>query len=494
MYEFLKAIAASNNWPFEYARTDFQNLFEEVEQENVSHIFLDPVEIRDIDNDSGVTEKKAYSGSFLIVYSSDIDEEDYDTRYQKYIKPIVEGDLQTIKDSLRCAYEATFKLWRSTEVINVFDYNFDGILCTYEIILDVVEAPVYLYSEVENEAANKLLIYYDKELDSNSLPDVGDYTVNDGEDNPVVLFEMSERMITLTLTNEVENGDTVVFSYTSGSNPLRGAKLNECANLANKSVTNNVQNDANNAANIQIARILADGGTVVDESHLRNTLNTIYAQGLEDSIQVLTDANFGVKKDGGGAVSKLYDISGNDNDPLQTAGSIKPIWTAAQQNGKAEISYTSNQYLETNPLTINQPFFYQVVAKCNVDSGVHNFLIATDSGLASLYAAPTIEAILINAGTALLGTARNTLIKLYEGAFNGLTSTFYDNGSQVGAAADVGTGYYDNASMLIGVRNTPRDLGWNGKIYTVNMYSAIPTTTQRQAMEALFDNYYNVYP
>lgn len=136
MYEILKALAAVNGWVFDYGRHDFHNLHEAAEQKNVSHIFLDPVEIRDIDNDSGVTEQKVYSGSFMILYSSDIDEESYDDRYQDYIKPIVTGDLKTIKDEIRCGYEVTFDLWKTVEVVNVFDFNFDGVICTYQLTID----------------------------------------------------------------------------------------------------------------------------------------------------------------------------------------------------------------------------------------------------------------------------------------------------------------------------------------------------------------------
>jgi hypothetical protein len=136
MYEILKALATSNGWVFEYGRHDFQNLFKAAEQKNVSHIFLDPVKIRDIDNDSGITEKKVYSGSFMILFSSDIDEQDYDTRYQNYIKPIVSGDLKTIKDGIRCGYDVVFDLWETTEVVNIFDYNFDGLICTYQLTID----------------------------------------------------------------------------------------------------------------------------------------------------------------------------------------------------------------------------------------------------------------------------------------------------------------------------------------------------------------------
>jgi hypothetical protein len=136
MYEILKAIATAEGWPFDYGRTDFHNLFEASEQKEVSHLFLDPVKVRDVDNDSGVTEQKVYSGSFMILFSSDIDEKSYDDRYQNYIKPIVDGDLLTIKESLRCTYEANFDLWETIEVINVFDYNFDGVICNYQITIE----------------------------------------------------------------------------------------------------------------------------------------------------------------------------------------------------------------------------------------------------------------------------------------------------------------------------------------------------------------------
>lgn len=135
MYEIIKAIAAANNWPFTYARKDFQNLFDGTEQLNVSHIFLDPVETEYKPNDTNIDESKVYSGHFMILYSSGIDEQDYDTRYQNYIKPIITGDLETLKDSIRCDYDVEFNLWKTTEIINALDYNFDGLIVTYNITI-----------------------------------------------------------------------------------------------------------------------------------------------------------------------------------------------------------------------------------------------------------------------------------------------------------------------------------------------------------------------
>lgn len=137
MYEALKAIAEANGWVFEYGRSDFQNLYEAAEKKCTPQLFLDPVEIRDIDNDTGVTEQEVHTGSFMIMYSSDLDEIDYAARYAKYIKPIIQGALKTLKESLRCGYDVTFVQWKTVEVINVFSYNFDGVMCTYVVTFDV---------------------------------------------------------------------------------------------------------------------------------------------------------------------------------------------------------------------------------------------------------------------------------------------------------------------------------------------------------------------
>jgi hypothetical protein len=133
MYEIIKYICEMNNWIFTYARQDFANLFDESEQKNVPHIFLDPVEIRDDFDEYGNIINTTYTGSFMILVSSDLDELDYDTRYQTYIKPLVNDTLKVIKEGMQCEGENTIKNWRIIEVINVFDYNFDGLVVTFNV-------------------------------------------------------------------------------------------------------------------------------------------------------------------------------------------------------------------------------------------------------------------------------------------------------------------------------------------------------------------------
>lgn len=136
MYDLLKEICAANNWFFHYGRKDFHNLKHTGRKETSSNVFLDPVQIRDNDNDAGTTESKVHSGSFMFLYSSDIDEPGYEDRYEKYIKPIVQGYLQIIKDYLQCEQDVTVDLWQTVEVINVFDWNGDGVIVTYQLTIE----------------------------------------------------------------------------------------------------------------------------------------------------------------------------------------------------------------------------------------------------------------------------------------------------------------------------------------------------------------------
>jgi len=126
VYEFLKAIAEANNWVFEYARTDYQNLTD-VEEDKV-HLFIDPITTDSKFSDSG-NESLTYSGKFMLLLSSDVDEE-YQDKYDQYIKPLFVGAGAVLKDAFACS-DFQLNLYKSLEVINLFDQNLDGLLITY---------------------------------------------------------------------------------------------------------------------------------------------------------------------------------------------------------------------------------------------------------------------------------------------------------------------------------------------------------------------------
>ena len=133
MYELLKNIALDNNFVFTYARKDYANLFDGAEQVGVPHLFVDPIQTETIFGEYGEVEGLNYTGSFMILLSSDIDDESYDYKYQNHIKPISESALKTIQSSIRCESDLSITNWRTVEVINVFDYSMDGLLITYQL-------------------------------------------------------------------------------------------------------------------------------------------------------------------------------------------------------------------------------------------------------------------------------------------------------------------------------------------------------------------------
>jgi len=131
MHDLIEDICTANGWGFEYGRRDFDNLYDEEMSEDV-RVFLDPVTIDEEINEQGVTEHQTYSGSFMMLKSSDVDEKSYEDRYQDYILDLKDTINTTLKNAIICK-GMLIKSWKVQEVINVFDFNFDGLLITYSV-------------------------------------------------------------------------------------------------------------------------------------------------------------------------------------------------------------------------------------------------------------------------------------------------------------------------------------------------------------------------
>lgn len=132
MYELLKDLAAANNWVFEYSRSDYQNIYDGMEISKI-HLFADPITIDSQFSDTG-NETKTYTGKFMLLVSSDIDE-DYLTKYVDHIKPLITDSTQIIKDSILCS-DFDINKFQTLEVINLFDVNLDGVLVNYSITIN----------------------------------------------------------------------------------------------------------------------------------------------------------------------------------------------------------------------------------------------------------------------------------------------------------------------------------------------------------------------
>jgi hypothetical protein len=133
MNSFFKDSAESNGWVYEYGRTDYQNLFDTFSSAATVHLFVDPITTDSTFSDTGF-ETKTYSGKFMMLRSSDVDET-YEDKYTDYIKPLIDGALQTLKDEIICA-EYDINKFATTEIINLFDFNLDGVLVNYSFRLN----------------------------------------------------------------------------------------------------------------------------------------------------------------------------------------------------------------------------------------------------------------------------------------------------------------------------------------------------------------------
>lgn len=129
----LKQIALANGWRFVYARRDYQNLIDatafisdEMRDAGAGEtvLFLDPV-VRKSESIG-----MRYTGNFMVLTASDIDDS-YEERAEKYIDPLIEKVMKEMKQKLRCVYDVDG--WSSIEVINVFDFNADGLSVNFNL-------------------------------------------------------------------------------------------------------------------------------------------------------------------------------------------------------------------------------------------------------------------------------------------------------------------------------------------------------------------------
>lgn len=127
MHDFLKNIAEENDWQFEYARQDYLNLYNDVESGKV-YMMVEPITSDSSFSDAG-NETLTYSGKLFLVMSSDVDEE-YSDKYEQYIKPLFSNVRNLLIGAFACS-NYDLKVFKTTEVINLFDQNLDGLLINY---------------------------------------------------------------------------------------------------------------------------------------------------------------------------------------------------------------------------------------------------------------------------------------------------------------------------------------------------------------------------
>jgi uncharacterized repeat protein (TIGR02059 family) len=100
-----------------------------------------------------------------------------------------------------------------------------------------VAAPV-LVSAVINAAGTQLLLTYNENLDSASVPAAGAFSLT-GTPQTVAGVAVSGTTVPLTLSGAVLAGAVVALGYTAGGAPIQDLAGNDAANLVAQAVTNN---------------------------------------------------------------------------------------------------------------------------------------------------------------------------------------------------------------------------------------------------------------
>lgn len=131
MYEIIKEITNEKGYVFEYGRRDFQNLYNEAGDDEQIYYFLDPVEVEPNYNEFNELHSTTYSGSLMILKSSDLGD-GYDERYMNDIKPIIDNEIEVVRQKI-FDEEMTINTFRSVEIIQLMDYGFDGVVITYNL-------------------------------------------------------------------------------------------------------------------------------------------------------------------------------------------------------------------------------------------------------------------------------------------------------------------------------------------------------------------------
>lgn len=264
-------------------------------------------------------------------------------------------------------------------------------------------------------------------------------------------------------------------------------------------------------AETQIRRIEADGGKVVDAAWLRLVIGTLKAQGIYTSCKFLGDANFAFKNAGDNKVSKLYDISGNNNDAVQATAGNQPIWTANVQNGRAGLVFDGvDDYLATAASVVGGTsitalgvgsltsftgnYTGHLINQFNTNDSTSNWRLSLGAYSGVQKRDPFFSIVIDSSATysfSPIEIAFNTCM-LLGGTHDGSLCTFYKNGAQIDQDAAIGT--------MNNIAGLPLYIGREGGGFYSNIkyesgmvFSTALTTAQRTAIEAFANAYYSIY-
>ena len=138
LVEVLEQQATTLGWTFSYGNKANQNLMESDLVADRIYLLLDPVRRLRAFSEFGGTGTSTFTGSFLLLVKSTIDQEYYEGqgteagKYKENIKPLLQTEIPKLEDVLNCdAYQ--INEWSIVDVVDILDFNADGIIVTFNI-------------------------------------------------------------------------------------------------------------------------------------------------------------------------------------------------------------------------------------------------------------------------------------------------------------------------------------------------------------------------
>ena len=203
-----------------------------------------------------------------------------------------------------------------------------------------------------------LALFYDRTLDTASVPAASDFTVTvAGSARGVSGVAVTDRYVMLTLASAVSAGQVVTVSYTAGANPIRDAAGSVAANLTNRAVSHNraptYEGDVGlriNAPSATLVSLRVPEGDFrdADGDPLTFTVSAdrddVYAEGDLVYNQIIDRVFFEAKDDC--ALHYLTPPLPNPYDAVVTLTAADPHGATAQAMMTFEVSYAC-LYLES---------------------------------------------------------------------------------------------------------------------------------------------------
>lgn len=126
-----KEIAKGAGWKFNYGKYHWQNLLDLLNDDTIHLLLL--WQDRDVKySDFNVATQSIYTGELLLVKRSELNDKDYNFKYEYRIKRL-QQQAELISGNISSCDNLYLQCWHETEVENELDTNVDGLKIKFTI-------------------------------------------------------------------------------------------------------------------------------------------------------------------------------------------------------------------------------------------------------------------------------------------------------------------------------------------------------------------------